>query len=148
MTRTLDSFLSNLVGNWDLCGKMGDKTLFQKAVGRWVLNGLFLELSFKAVGIGEEGNPLYEAIYLIGIDNKTGDYVLNLFDTFGVTSKPVPGIGKLRGNTICFVFSHDTGPFTNAFTWHPKQHSWTMLLTSEEKGKPKIFAEKEMRPSN
>ncbi len=148
LARTLDSFLSNLVGRWDLRGKMGDKTLFQKAVGRWVLNGLFLELRFKAVRIGEEGNPSYKAIYLIGIDNRTGDYVLNLFDTFGVTSKPVPGVGKLRGNTVNFVFSHDAGPFINVFTWHPEKHYWTMLLTSEEKGKKKVFAEKEMTRSN
>ncbi len=144
----MDSFLSNLIGRWNLCGKMDDRTLFQKVVGRWVLNGLFLELKFKAVQIGKEGNPPYEAIYLIGRNKKTGDYILNLFDTFGVTSKPVPGVGKLRGNTIRFVFSHHTGPFTNVFTWHPKQHSWTMLLTSEEEGKTKVFAEKEMTPSN
>ncbi len=144
----MDNFLSNLVGKWDLYGKMGDKTLFQKAIGRWVLNDLFLELSFRAVQIGKQGNPPYEAIYLIGHDKKSGDYVLNLFDTFGVTSKPVPGVGKLRGNTVNFVFSHDSGPFMNVFTWHPKKHSWTMLLASEEKGKTKVFAEKEMTPSN
>lgn len=143
----MDSFLSNLVGKWSLRGKMGDKRLLQKVVGRWVLNGLLLELRFKAIRIGKEGNPPYEAIYLIGCDNKTGDYVLNLFDTFGVTSRPVPGLGKREGNTIRFVFVHDTGLFINVFTWHPKQHSWTMLLTSEEEGKTKIFAEKEMTPS-
>lgn len=144
----MDSFLGNLVGKWDLCGKMGDRTLFQKAVGRWVLNGLFLELRFKAIRIGQAGNPPYEAIYLIGCDKRTGEYVLNLFDTFGVTSKPVPGVGKLGGNTIRFVFSHDTGLFINVFTWHPEQHSWTMLLTFEEEGKTKVFAEKEMARSN
>lgn len=144
MARTMDKFLDNLVGKWNLRGKMGDKTLFQKAVGRWVLNRLFLELRFNSVQIGKEGNPPYEAIYLIGRDSKTGDYVLNLFDTSGVTSRPVPGIGKLKGNTIRFVFNYDAGPFTNIFTWRPRQYSWTMLLTSEEEGKAKVFAKKEM----
>jgi len=143
----MDSFLSNLVGKWNLRGKMGDKTLLQKAVGRWVLNGLFLDLRFKAMQIGKEGNPPYEAIYLIGCDNKTGDYVLNLFDTFGVTSRPAPGLGKLEGNTIRFVFTHDTGPFINVFTWNPRQHSWRMLLMSEEEGKTIVFATKEMTRS-
>ncbi len=142
----MDNFLDNLVGKWNLRGKMSDKTLFQKAVGRWVLNGLFLELRFKATQIGKEGNPPYEAIYLIGCDNKTGEYVLNLFDTFGVTSKPVPGVGKPEGNTVRFVFTHDTGPFMNVFTWYPRQHFWTMLLTSEEEGKTEVFAEKVMTP--
>lgn len=143
----MDDFLDHLVGNWDLNGRMGDKILLQKAVGRWVLKGLFVELRFRAVQVGKEGNPSYEAIYLIGYDDNAGNYVLNLFDTFGVTSRPVPGLGKRGGNTIRFVFSHDAGPFVNAFTWHPKECSWTMLLTSEENGKTKVFAEKQMTPS-
>jgi hypothetical protein len=143
----MDSFLDNLVGKWNLRGKMNDKSLFQNAVGRWVLNGLFLELRFKATQVGKEGNPPYEAIYLIGHDGKTGNYVLNLFDTFGVTSRPVPGIGELKDNTVRFVFTYDNSLFANAFTWHPKQHSWTMLLTSEEGGKTKLFAKKEMTQS-
>jgi hypothetical protein len=140
----MDRFLDNLVGKWNLRGKMDDKTLFQSVVGRWVLNGLFLELRFKATHIGKEGNPPYEAIYLIGRDNATGDYVLNLFDTFGVTSKPVPGIGGLKGNTVRFVFNYDTSLFINAFTWHPRRRSWTMLLSSEEGEKTIQFASKEM----
>ena len=143
----MDTFLDNLVGRWNLRGKMDNKTLFQNVVGRWVLNGLFLELRFKASYVGKEGNPPYEAIYLIGRDDKTGDYVLNLFDTFGVTSRPVPGIGKLESNSIRFVFGYDTNLFTNAFTWHARQHSWTMLLTSRKKGKTKVFAKKVMTHS-
>lgn len=140
----MDSFLSNLVGKWNLHGKMGDKALFQNVVGRWVLNGLFLELRFKATHVGKEGNPPYEAIYLISRNDKTGDYVLNLFDTFGAGAEPVPAIGKLHDNAIRFVFAYDAGPFTNEFTWHPRQRSWTMLLASEEKGKTAVFAKKEM----
>jgi hypothetical protein len=30
----MDEFLDNMVGEWNLRGKMGDVTLFQKAVGR------------------------------------------------------------------------------------------------------------------
>jgi hypothetical protein len=144
----MDEFLDNLVGEWNLRGKMGDVTLFQKAVGRWVLDDLFLELRFTAIQVGKEGNPPYEAIYFIGRDKKTGNYVLNLFDTFGVTARPVPGIGKLEGDAIRFVFKYDTGLFTNVFRWHSKQHSWTMLLTSKEEGKTKVFAEKKMTLSN
>ena len=144
----MDNFLDNLVGKWTLHGKMGDEVLLQKAVGRWVLKGLFLELRFKAVQIGKGGNPPYAAIYFIGYDDKAGHYVLNLFDTFGVTSTRIPGLGKREGNTIRFVFSYNTGLFTNAFTWHPKQHSWTMLLASEEKGKTQVFARKEMTLSS
>jgi hypothetical protein len=64
----LDEFLNRLTGSWSLIGVMGDKKLFQEAVGRWVLNGLFVELRFRAIRVGEGGNPPYEAIYLIGFD--------------------------------------------------------------------------------
>jgi len=46
---------------------------------------LFVEMRFTPVRIGEEGNPDYEALYLVGYDKKTTEYVLHLFDTFGVT---------------------------------------------------------------
>jgi hypothetical protein len=143
----MDKFLNYLVGKWVLLGKMGDKSLFQNVVGRWVLDGLFLELRFEASQVGEGGNPPYEAIYLIGRDCKNGNYVLNLFDTFGVTSRPVPGLGELKGNTIHFVFTHEDSIFVNEFTWHPRVHSWTMLLTSEKEGKTKLFATKNMTRS-
>jgi hypothetical protein len=143
----LDEFLSRLTGGWSLVGVMGDKKLFQKAVGRWVLNGLFIELRFRAIRIGEGGNPPYEAIYLIGYDSKLKNYVLHLFDTFGVTSNPVAGIGKRNGNSIRFEFSYDSGPFINTFTWHPKRRAWTMTLVSLIEGKTETFARKEMTPS-
>jgi hypothetical protein len=143
----MDSYLDNFVGKWNLRGEMGDKTLLQKAAGRYVLDGLFLELRFKAIQVGKEGNPTYEAIYLIGRDGKTGDYVLNLFDTFGVTSKPVAGIGKREGNSIRFVLNHGASLFINVFRWYPRKRSWTMLLMSKEKEKTEVFAKKEMTPS-
>ena len=62
------------------------------------------------VRVVEEGNPDYEALYLIGHDEKTTEYVLHLFDTFGVTSKPVPGIGTRKDNTVRFKFDYAVGP--------------------------------------
>ena len=62
------------------------------------------------VRVAEEGNPDYEALYLIGHDEKTTEYVLHLFDTFGVTSKPVPGIGTRKDNTVRFKFDYAVGP--------------------------------------
>jgi hypothetical protein len=144
----LDKFLNKLVGSWSLTGVMGDKRLFQRAVGRWVLKELFVELRFRAIRIGEGGNPPYEALYLIGFDNRLENYVLHLFDTFGVTSNPVAGIGKRRCNTIRFEFSYDSGPFINTFTWHPKRRAWTMTLVSLTEGKTDTFARKEMTQTN
>ncbi len=82
---------------------MGDVALYQEVNTKWVLRELFVEMRFSPVKAGEGGNPDYEALYLIGHDKKTGEYVLHLFDTFGVTSKPVPGMsdpGSTRSRGI------------------------------------------------
>src|SRR5207249_8034184 len=98
--QTLDDLLNNLIGRWSLTGKMGDTALYQEVNAKWVLRELFVEMRFSSVRVAEGGNPDYEALYLIGHDEKTTEYVLHLFDTFGVTSKPVPGIGTRKDNTV------------------------------------------------
>lgn len=55
--KTMDSYLNNLVGRWNLRGTMGDKILHQRVTGRWVLDNLFLELRFKSIQIERKGNP-------------------------------------------------------------------------------------------
>jgi hypothetical protein len=96
----LDDLLNNLVGRWSLTGKMGDTSLYQEVNAKCGLRELIVEMRFSPLRIGEGGNPDYEALYLVGYDKKTGEYVLHLFDTFGVSSKPVPGIGTRKDNSV------------------------------------------------
>jgi hypothetical protein len=108
---------------------------------------LFVEMRFTPVRIGEEGNPDYEALYLIGYDKKTAEYVLHLFDTFGVTSKPVPGIGLRKDNTVRFKFDYTVGPWFNTFAWDPDRKYWKNIITFEQKdGVEGTFAVKELTP--
>ena len=120
----MDDLLNNLVGRWSLTGKMGDTALYQEVNARWVLRELFVEVRSSPVRIGEGGNPDYEALYLIGYDKKTGEYILHLSDTFGVTSKPVPGVGQRKDNSIRFKFDYTVGPWFNTFTWDPGRGCW------------------------
>jgi len=141
----LDDLLNNLVGRWSLTGKMGDTSLYQEVEARWVLRELFVEMRFTPVRIGEEGNPDYEALYLVGYDKKTTEYVLHLFDTFGVTSKPVPGIGTRKDNSVRFKFDYTVGRWFNTFTWDPGQKSWKNVITYEQKdGSEGTFAVKDL----
>lgn len=143
----MDDLLKNMVGRWSLTGKMGDTLLYQKVVARWILRETFVEISCTPIRVGEGGNPDYEALYLIGHDKKTHDYVLHLFDTFGVASKPIPGIGQRKDNTIRFKFDYDVGPWFNAFTWNQEKKSWKNTITYEQKdGLKGTFAEKELTP--
>jgi hypothetical protein len=143
----LDNLLKNLIGRWSLTGKMGDTTLCQEVNARWVLRELFVEMRCSPIRVGDGGNPDYEALYLIGYDKKTSEYILHLFDTFGVTSKPVPGIGTRKDNTVRFKFDYTVGPWFNMFTWNPAPRSWKNMVTYERKdGSEGTFAEKELIP--
>jgi len=143
----LDDLLNKLAGRWSLTGKMGDTALYQEVTAKWILRETFLEVHCTPVRVGENGNPDYEALYLIGYDMKTGDYILHLFDTYGVTSKPVPGIGKHKDNAIRFTFNYDIGPWYNTFTWDPNKKSWKNTITYEHKdGNKGTFAEKDLNP--
>jgi hypothetical protein len=144
---TLDDLLNNLIGRWSLTGKMGDTALYQEVNARWVLRELFVEMRCSPLRVGEGGNPDYEALYLMGHDEKTGEYILHLFDTFGVTSKPTPGIGVRNDNSIRFKFDYTVGPWFNTFTWDPNQSSWKNIITYEHKdGNKRTFATKDLAP--
>jgi len=143
----LDDLLNNLVGRWSLTGKMSDTALYQEVNAKWVLRELFVEMLFSPLRVGEGRNPDYEALYLIGDDKKTGEYVLHLFDTFGVTSKPVPGTGVRKENSVGFRFDYTVGPWFNTFTWDPARRSWKNIITYEQKdGSEGTFAVKELSP--
>jgi len=141
----LDDLLNNLVGRWSLTGKMGETSLFQEVNAKWVLRELFVEMRFSPLRVGEGGNPDYEALYLIGYDKKTSEYVLHLFDTFGVTSKPVPGIGVRKDNAVRFTFAYAVGPWFNTFTWDSTRRHWKNIITYQQKdGSEGTFAEKDL----
>jgi hypothetical protein len=141
----LDDLLNNLIGRWSLTGKMGDTALYQEVNAKWALRDLFVEMRCSPVRVGEDGNPDYEALYLIGYDKKTAEYVLHLFDTFGVTSKPFPGIGVRKDNSVRFKFNYEVGPWFNTFTWVPDRRCWKNIITYERKdGIEGTFAVKEM----
>ncbi len=142
----MDDLLEHLIGRWSLRGRMGDAALYQEATGEKVLNGLFVEMRFRSIRLGEDGNPDYAAVYLIGREPKSGLYVLGLFDTAGVAAPPVPGLGTRNGNSIRFRFDYAGGPWTNTFTWTPTSRSWRHVITHVEAGKEVTFAEKELTP--
>lgn len=142
----MDELLNRLVGRWSLRGRMGASALYQEVTARWILKGLFVELRFTSVRVGEGGNPDYEAVYLIGHDPARHEYVLHLFDTAGVSSKPVHGVGIREGDSIRFRFDYEGGPWFNTFTWIPPVRSWRNVITHEEQGKTVTFAEKELTP--
>ncbi len=138
-----DEFLGHLAGSWNLTGTMGSAELRQKVDAGWVLGGRFLRLHFVEQGPAPAGRTPYEAVYVLGFDEKSGEYVLHLFDTFGPEYARTLGIGKRDGNSVEFLFHYPTGWFSNRFTWDPRSGRWQMLLRQKEgTGEWKEFARK------
>lgn len=124
---------------------MQNGKLYQQVVAQPILRDRFVEMRFTAVRVGEDNNPDYEAIYLVGHDERTDLYVLHLFDTYPVSSKPVPGIGKREGdNAVRFRFDYEGGPWLNTFTWRSDSKSWLNVITYQKDGRNETFAEKEL----
>ena len=138
-----DDLLGRLVGSWTLTGTMGTTELRQRVDARWVIQGRFLQVHFLQEGPAGKDLPAYEAIYMIGHDSTSGQYVMHLCDTFGARYSRTTGIGTRRGDSVEFLFEYPNGMFSNTFTWDRGTEQWEMLLRQkDEAGEWKIFATK------
>lgn len=137
-----DDFLDRLTGSWNLTGTMGSNELRQRVQAGWVLQGRFLRMHFIQDAASPE-RPPYEADYMIGRDDTTGEYVLHLFDTFGAGYSRTVGVGTRRGSSVEFLFEYPDALFSNEFTWDEAKGRWEMLLRRrDEAGAWTVFAEK------
>jgi hypothetical protein len=143
----LDDFLDRLSGSWALTGTMGSTELHQSVEARWVLDGHFLQMHLLQEDTPAAGRQPYEALYLLGYDTESDEYVMHLFDTFGASYARTVGIGTRRGNSVEFLFEYPGALFSNTFTWLPESGQWTMhLREKQETGGWKEFATKKMSP--
>jgi hypothetical protein len=140
-----DDFLQRLVGTWILTGAMGATQLRQKVEAQWVIQGHFLRVHCMQDGPEPQEEAPYEAVYMLGYDSQSGEYVMHLFDTFGAGYSRTVGVGKRRGDTVEFTFEYPQGLFSNTFTWDGDSGQWEMLLRQREpSGGWKTFATKSL----
>ena len=143
-----EELLDQLVGSWDLTGKMGTTDLRQKVEADWVIQGHFLQVHFIQEGPVLQDRPRYEAIYMLGYDSQSEEYTMHLFDTYGVRYARTIGVGMRRADSVEFLFEYPNGLFSNIFTWDRETDEWEMLLRQKgENGKWKIFARKSLTRS-
>ncbi|MBX7187202.1 MAG: DUF1579 family protein [Vicinamibacteria bacterium] len=131
-----ERFLDNLVGEWQISRKIRGTVVHNTLQATWVLRHRFVQLHMRDVKEPSE----YEALVLVGYEEKTERFVAYWCDSFG-PDYAAPGFGKRRGNAIEFVFNYADGPFHNTFTWDPKGSKWTLLMESEKDGARVVFAE-------
>jgi hypothetical protein len=129
-----DEFLGYLAGSWSLTGTTGSAELRQRVNARWVVQNRFLQVHFLAEVLASQGRPRYEAVYMLGYDDESQEYVLHLFDTFGASYARTLGIGVRRGDSVEFIFQYPKGQFSNTFSWDREKGTWKMLLRQRGDG--------------
>jgi hypothetical protein len=139
---TPDPFLDRLTGSWRLTGTMGSVELRQRVDAEWVLGGQFLRMHVVEEGAPTPGQSAYEAVYMLGRDPDTGEYVMHLFDMFGAGYARTIGVGTLRGDSVDFRFDYPDGAFSNTFIWQPDTGGWRMVLRQRAGDGWKLFATK------
>lgn len=128
-----DEFLDPLVGSWALTGTMGETELRQKVDAQWVVQGRFLRVHFMQEVQVPEDQPLYEAVYMLGYDDGSDQYVMHSFDTFGAGYSRTVGVGSRHGDSVEFLFEYQSALFSNTFSWNQENMEWTMLIQQQRK---------------
>jgi metallo-beta-lactamase class B len=125
-TRFNDTLLDNLVGYWNLTGKIGKREVANRFSAKWILNHQIMELHFK--------DTSYEALVYLGYDCGKHEYVAHWLDILGGKYSETLGYGtRTAPSAITFHFDYPDGPFHNEFIFDAQKHSWHLHMTSGSK---------------
>lgn len=115
-----DRLLEELVGKWQIHGKIAGQRIEQYCEADWVLKHQFLRVHFIDSAAGNRkskdvsSHAEYEAMVFIGYDNMSERYVVHWIDIFGGRFSETLGYGTLQGqDSTRFVFEYPTGPLHN-----------------------------------
>src|SRR6267143_3620003 len=130
-----DKLLEELVGKWQVNGKIVGQQIEQYCEAHWVLNHQFLRVHFiDSMARNREIKDIsshaeYEAMVFIGYDNMSERYVVHWIDIFGGRFSETLGYGNSRvQHSIRFVFEYATGPLHNTFACNTKNGTWSIQI--------------------
>jgi hypothetical protein len=123
-----DPFLAQLVGDWDLIGRVGKQPAHYRGTGRWVLKQAWLGLTLNDLATGG-----YQASVYLGHDAAAADYVVHWLDQFGAAGARVVGSGRRDAQTLVLQFPYTEGAFRDTLTLSEDGSSGTLLLESQQK---------------
>ena len=127
-----DSLLDNMVGTWNLTGKVMGRNADHLVEADWVLNHQFLRIHEKDATATGTAVP-YEVFIMLGYDNTSDRYVVHWIDIYGGRFSETLGYGTRAGDEIRFVFEYPDGPFHTNFRWLADSHQWTWKMESKNK---------------
>jgi Protein of unknown function (DUF1579) len=137
-----DSLLDNMVGTWNLTGKILGRNADHLVEVEWVLNHQFLLVHEKDQNSAANVTVPYEAMIMIGYDNTSERYVVHWNDVYGGRFSETLGYGTQAENAIRLIFEYPDGPFHTTFRWLPDSHQWHWRMHTRDKtGKWTDFAD-------
>ncbi len=123
-----DSLLQQLAGDWTMTGAVRGRPVSYRLHVEWVLDHQFLRLDMRDVA----APPAYQAIVLLGVDNRSARYVAHWIDVFGGRFSETLGYGRRDGDAVRFTFEYPDGPFHTTFTFDPTARAWRILMEDRD----------------
>ena len=143
-----DPLLDQLVGKWQMDGKVMGKPTRHAVEVKWVLGHQFLLFDEKQGTPPVPGTKPYQAMVFIGYDFQSERYVAHWLDVFGGRASETVGYGKREGQAITFVFEYPDGPFHNSFIRDAARNEWRIQVRTKTKdGKWFDFAAFTLKPA-
>jgi hypothetical protein len=146
-----DPLVDELVGEWNVTGKIAGQDVRHYCSAEWVLNHQFLRIYFKDVSETPESSrehAPYEAYVFLGYDNTNKRYVMHWMDIFGARFSETLGFGKRNeSRSIKFVFEDkEDGSMLHNTLCHNEDKTWNMLIEQKnENGGWDVFANETLR---
>jgi len=133
--------LDHLTGTWVLQGTIAGQLVTHDVTADWVLvhhHVRIHEVSREKVN----GNPRYEAMVFIGLNDQPKQYSCAWLDVYGGPGIGAIGVAPIKENEIPFVFKDEKGNtnFTNDFVYDAKSDTWEWRMDNVDNGVAKPFA--------
>ncbi len=134
-TEPVDGLLDQMTGTWTLTGTLLGRPANHCVEVQWILNHQFLQIHEK-----DKTDGGYEALVLVGRDEKSERYVVHWNDIYGGRVSETLGYGVRSGDEIALVFEYPEGPFRTTFRWVPAKKQWQWVMrTKNDKGQWEDF---------
>ena len=146
-----DFLLDRMTGKWVLQGTIEGKETIHDVKTEWVLNRQYLQLKEVSREKNPNGEPVYEALVYISVNDSTKEYTCLWLDNTGSSGLNAMSMGhaKAKGDILEFLFKgSDNSIFHTAFIYDKNSDSWQWIMNGEMNGKLQPFAKLKLTRSN
>ena len=136
------SLFDRLVGRWVLNGQIAGQTTTHDVDAEFVLDRGYVRLHEVSREKKEGGAPAYEAIVFISVEKASGDYLCLWLDSTSNEGLRGDAIGRATpvGNNLPFKFKVGKEVFHTTFIYDPENDSWRWTMDAEANGRLQPFA--------